>query len=66
MPDEANSHYWTLIEQLTTGHEWLKNNLGVEPKNGWSIDPFGLSSSYAFILKKAGFRHMLIQVSVHF
>ncbi|CAG0917255.1 unnamed protein product [Notodromas monacha] len=65
MPDEANSHYWTLIEQLITGHEWLKNAIGFEPVNGWSIDPFGLSSTYAFVLQKAGFENMLIQ-RVHY
>ena len=27
MHDEANSHYMAILEQLTTGHEWLRLNL---------------------------------------
>lgn len=36
MPDEANSHLYSLVEQLVLGHEWLRNHLGdfVEPRCG--------------------------------
>ena len=38
MPDEANSHYTALLEQLMYGHEWCNLNLdGYKPNSGWSI-----------------------------
>lgn len=33
MSDEANSHYYAMLHQLTEGHEWLALNLGVKPKS---------------------------------
>lgn len=61
MPDEANSHWYSLVQQLTEGHVWLQANFNATPKSGWSIDPFGYSPSMAMILKEAGFENMLLQ-----
>ncbi|EGD74845.1 hypothetical protein PTSG_07075 [Salpingoeca rosetta] len=61
MPDEANSHYFALVDQLIEGHKWVEENLGVRPESGWSIDPFGHSPTMAYILKRADFKGMLIQ-----
>jgi len=62
MPDEANSHYTAILEQLLYGHEWCNVNLnGYKPNSGWSIDPFGMSPTTAYLLKRAGFDNMLIQ-----
>eukprot|EP00095_Tigriopus_kingsejongensis_P010888 maker-scaffold1216_size55193-snap-gene-0.9 protein:Tk10888 transcript:maker-scaffold1216_size55193-snap-gene-0.9-mRNA-1 annotation:"alpha-mannosidase 2" len=62
MNDEANTHYFSIIEQLITGHEWLRLNLnGYKPNNGWAIDPFGNTPTMAYLLKRIGFDGMLIQ-----
>ncbi|XP_061119447.1 alpha-mannosidase 2 isoform X2 [Conger conger] len=61
MPDEASSHYFALIDQLLEGHQWLEKNLGVKPKTGWAVDPFGHSPTMAYLLKQAGLSNMLIQ-----
>uniref|UniRef100_A0A0N5CCI8 Alpha-mannosidase n=1 Tax=Strongyloides papillosus TaxID=174720 RepID=A0A0N5CCI8_STREA len=65
MTDEANSHFVTQIIELFEGHEFLKNNLQYIPRNHWSIDPFGLSPTMAYLIKESGFRRMAIQ-RVHY
>lgn len=70
MNDEANAHYSSIINQMVEGHEWLRVNLGADVingkiKNGWAIDPFGLSSTMAFILKRMNLDAMVIQ-RVHY
>lgn len=61
MNDEANSHYFAIIEQITEGNMWLKDTIGVVPKNSWAIDPFGYSPTMAYLLRRMGFENMLIQ-----
>ncbi|XP_013170889.1 PREDICTED: alpha-mannosidase 2 [Papilio xuthus] len=65
MNDEANSHWISIIQQLTTGHQWLMDQFGYIPKNAWSIDPFGYSSAQPYLLKLAGFENSVIQ-RVHY
>lgn len=33
------------------GHQWVKNNLGVNIKSGWSVDPFGHGPTVPYLLK---------------
>ncbi|XP_060617870.2 alpha-mannosidase 2 [Anolis sagrei] len=61
MPDEASPHYFSLIDQMIEGHQWLEKALGVTPKSGWAVDPFGHSPTMAYLLKRSGFSNMLIQ-----
>lgn len=61
MNDEANSHYYAIIEQMTEGNMWLNETVGVIPKNSWAIDPFGYSPTMAYLLRRMGFENMLIQ-----
>ena len=56
MHDEAATHYVGMIDQTTLGHSFLKKELGVIPKVGWQLDPFGHSSTHAALLtSKVGF-----------
>uniref|UniRef100_A0A8C4NBV9 Alpha-mannosidase n=1 Tax=Eptatretus burgeri TaxID=7764 RepID=A0A8C4NBV9_EPTBU len=59
MTDEANSHYTAMLDQLIEGHQWLHRNLA------WAIDPFGHTSTMAYLLQGSGLHHMLIQ-RVHY
>ncbi|KAL5722349.1 mannosyl-oligosaccharide 1,3-1,6-alpha-mannosidase [Ranunculus cassubicifolius] len=61
MNDEANSHYFAILEQITEGNMWLNETVGVVPKNAWAIDPFGYSPTMAYLLRRMGFENMLIQ-----
>ncbi|CAJ1945170.1 unnamed protein product [Cylindrotheca closterium] len=66
-PDEANTDLYAMEVQLQEGHDFIRETFGEEyiPKYGWSIDPFGFSPTMAYLLKKYGFKGMLIQ-RVHY
>ena len=56
MHDEATTHYIGMIDQTTLGHTFLKKELGVIPRVGWQLDPFGHSATQASMMtSKMGF-----------
>jgi len=50
MHDEASTHFIGMIDQTTLGHDFLKKELGVIPKVGWQLDPFGHSATQGSLL----------------
>ncbi|KAG6542998.1 hypothetical protein Mapa_015494 [Marchantia paleacea] len=59
MHDEAATHYLDMIDQTTFGHLYLKREVGVIPKHGWQIDPFGHSAVQGYLLgAEVGFESM--------
>ena len=60
VPDEANPYYYALVDQMIEGHQWLSDHMGVKPRNTWSLDPFGYSSTLPYLYKRAGFENMVI------
>ncbi|XP_055353535.1 alpha-mannosidase 2x-like [Paramacrobiotus metropolitanus] len=61
MPDEATCHYYAIIHQYVYGHQWLHRTFNITAKHGFSIDPFGYSSTMPYILKNLGFDSMYIK-----
>ncbi|KAI3793966.1 hypothetical protein L1987_36590 [Smallanthus sonchifolius] len=52
---------WVMNDETMQGNMWLNETIGVIPKNSWAIDPFGYSSTMAYLLRRMGFENMLIQ-----
>lgn len=61
MPDEASTHYVSVIDQLMEGHQWVWENLRTHPQTSWSIDPFGYSGTMPYLWKLSGMDNMVIQ-----
>ena len=63
--DEATSHYEDIITQYDEGLEFLRKEIGVIPRVGYQIDPFGHSSGQALINYYLGFGY-LFMVRLHY
>ncbi|VDP78722.1 unnamed protein product [Echinostoma caproni] len=60
MPDEAASSYYAIVDQVIEGHHWLWENFAYRPNVSWAIDPFGQSTTMAYLVRKMGFTGMVI------
>ncbi|KAG5878957.1 hypothetical protein JTB14_036539 [Gonioctena quinquepunctata] len=61
MTDEANVHLYAMVDQLIEGHQWTLTNLGIKPRSGWSVDPFGHGSTVPYLLGASGLKGTVIQ-----
>ena len=61
MEDEANSVLYAMVDQIIEGNRYVYDKFGLIPKAAWSIDPFGQSSTSAYLRKRMGFQNMVIQ-----
>ncbi|EGC31045.1 hypothetical protein DICPUDRAFT_40536 [Dictyostelium purpureum] len=58
--DEATANIDDIIEQMTQGHLWLKENLNYTVEYAWQIDPFGYSSITPTLFRKMGIKGLVI------
>lgn len=56
----------TIFSFSFLGHQWVKNKLGVKPKSGWSIDPFGHGATVPYLLSASGFQMGTVIQRVHY
>ena len=62
MNDEANTHYFAMLDQLIEGHQFIENNIGnLTLVSSWANDPFGYSPTMAYLLQGSGIKHLAIQ-----
>ncbi|WAR28010.1 MA2A2-like protein [Mya arenaria] len=59
MPDEASTHYASVVDQLIEGHTWLAEHLHVRPRTAWVNDPFGYSGTMPYLWRQAGMENLL-------
>ena len=60
MHDEASVHFNHLFDNMRLGLEFLKNEFNITPSIGWYIDPFGHSSTNAYLLSQMKFDHLVL------
>ncbi|CAF0800037.1 unnamed protein product [Rotaria sp. Silwood1] len=62
MNDEANTHYFSMLDQLIEGHQFIENTFGnITVQSSWANDPFGYSPTMAYLLQGSGIHYMAIQ-----
>ncbi|KAH7642306.1 alpha-mannosidase 2-like protein [Dermatophagoides farinae] len=67
MNDEATTHYFDMIDQLIEGHQFIRTELKIDTplRNSFSVDPFGHSTTFSYLLQKSGISNIYIQRTHH-
>jgi len=65
MTDEANVDFYSMVDQLVEGHEFMRTQLGVIPTSSWSVDSFGHGGAFPHLLSKAEIKNMVI-MRIHY
>lgn len=63
--DEALNTWDAVVDQMTDGHEWLEQHLGVRPTVAWQADSAGHSDATPALLSQMGFEALFLG-RVHF
>lgn len=60
MHDEADTSVRGILNQMTEGLQFLEEELGVRPREGWHIDPFGHSLFTPELFSLLGYRAFVL------
>jgi alpha-mannosidase len=58
--DEACPIFEDIIDNMMFGHQYIKRELGVEPRVGWLVDSFGHSATNARLYADMGLEALFI------
>ncbi|GJP46907.1 hypothetical protein CLOM_g6156, partial [Closterium sp. NIES-68] len=50
MHDEAAVHYTDMVQQMSLGHRFLKQEFNAVPRIAWQVDPFGHSAVQGYLI----------------
>ncbi len=58
--DEATTTYNDILVNMMTGHRFLKEEFGIEPRIGWQMDAYGHSDTSARLFAEMGMDALFI------